>query len=117
MRTGDALPLVDPEASMSDLVVTMSEKSLGVAVLSREGEIAGIITDGDLRRNAGRLWDVRPAEIATRDPVRVAPDMLVTDAMELMSRRKITACLVADETGRLAGILHIHDCIRSGAAS
>jgi arabinose-5-phosphate isomerase len=117
MRTGDALPLVDPEASMSDLVVMMSEKSLGVAVLSREGEIAGIITDGDLRRNAGRLWDVRPAEIATRDPVRVAPDMLVTDAMELMSRRKITACLVADETGRLAGILHIHDCIRSGAAS
>jgi arabinose-5-phosphate isomerase len=117
MRTGDALPLVDPGASMSDLVVTMSEKSMGVAVLSREGEIAGIITDGDLRRNAGRLWDVRPAEIATRDPVRVAPDMLVTDAMELMSRRKITACLVGDETGKLAGILHIHDCIRSGAAS
>jgi len=116
MRTGEALPLVDPDATMSEVVVTMSEKALGVAVLSREGEIAGIITDGDMRRNAGRLWEVRPAEIATPDPVRIAPGMLVTDAMELMSRRKITACIVEDPEGRIAGILHIHDCIRSGAA-
>lgn len=116
MRRGEALPLVDPEAEMSEVVVTMSEKALGVAVLSREGEIGGIITDGDMRRNAGRLWEVRPAEIATRDPVRIAPGMLVTDAMELMSRRKITACIVEEPQGRIAGILHIHDCIRSGAA-
>jgi arabinose-5-phosphate isomerase len=116
MRTGDALPIVAPGASMSDVVVTMSEKALGVAVLSEGGEIGGIITDGDLRRNAGRLWDVRPQEIATKDPVRIRPGMLVTDAMELMSRRKITACLVEEPEGRIAGILHIHDCIRSGAA-
>jgi arabinose-5-phosphate isomerase len=116
MRTGDELPLVAPDASMSDVVVTMSEKALGVAVLSERGEIGGIITDGDLRRNAGRLWDVRPADIATKDPVRIAPGMLVTDAMELMSRRKITACLVEAPPGTVAGILHIHDCIRSGAA-
>jgi arabinose-5-phosphate isomerase len=116
MRTGDDLPLVPPAASMSDVVVTMSEKALGVAVLSEAGEIGGIITDGDLRRNAGRLWEVRPADIATKDPVRIGPGMLVTDAMELMSRRKITACLVEDPEGRIAGILHIHDCIRSGAA-
>jgi arabinose-5-phosphate isomerase len=116
MRTGAELPIVRPEASMSDVVVVMSEKALGVAVLSEGGEIGGIITDGDLRRNAGRLWDVRPADIATRDPVRIAPGMLVTDAMELMSRRKITACLVEEPPGRIAGILHIHDCIRSGAA-
>jgi arabinose-5-phosphate isomerase len=116
MRTGDALPLVAPGAAMSDVVVTMSEKALGVAVLSEAGEIGGIITDGDLRRNAGRLWDARPSEIATKDPVRVSPGMRVTDAMELMSRRKITACIVEDPPGRIAGILHIHDCIRSGAA-
>jgi arabinose-5-phosphate isomerase len=116
MRTGAELPIVRPDASMSDVVVTMSEKALGVAVLSEDGEIGGIITDGDLRRNAGRLWDVRPAEIATKNPVRIAPGMLVTDAMELMSRRKITACLVEAPEGRIAGILHIHDCIRSGAA-
>jgi arabinose-5-phosphate isomerase len=116
MRTGAELPVVRPDASMSDVVVVMSEKALGVAVLSEDGEIGGIITDGDLRRNAGRLWDVRPADIATKDPVRIAPGMLVTDAMELMSRRKITACLVEEPPGRIAGILHIHDCIRSGAA-
>lgn len=116
MRTGEALPLVEPDASMSDVVVTMSEKALGVAILSEAGRIGGIITDGDLRRNAGRLWEVRPADIATRDPVRIRPGMRVTDAMELMSRRKITACVVEDPEGRIAGILHIHDCIRSGAA-
>jgi arabinose-5-phosphate isomerase len=116
MRTGEALPIVAPGAAMSDVVVTMSEKALGVAVLSEAGEIGGIITDGDLRRNAGRLWDARPSEIATKDPVRVSPGMRVTEAMELMSRRKITACIVEDPPGRIAGILHIHDCIRSGAA-
>ncbi len=116
MRTGDALPLVDPDASMSEVVVTISEKSLGIALLSRGGEIAGIITDGDLRRNAARLWEARPADIATRDPVRIPPDMLVTDAMEIMSRRKITACIVEAPEGRIAGILHIHDCLRTGAA-
>lgn len=116
MRTGDALPLVDPEASMSDVVVAMSEKALGVALLSGGGEIGGIITDGDLRRNAARLWQVRPADIATRNPVRIEPGMLVIDAMDLMSRRKITACIVEKPEGRIAGILHIHDCLRTGAA-
>jgi arabinose-5-phosphate isomerase len=57
-----------------------------------------------------------PAEIATTDPIRIGPEMLVKDAMELMSQKKITSCLVVDGDGRLVGLLHIHDCIRSGAA-
>ncbi len=116
MRRGDELPLVDTGTPMSEVVVTMSEKALGVAILTRGGAIEGIITDGDLRRNAGRLWETRPMEIASRDPVRVGPDWLVTDAMELMSRRKITSCIVEDGEGKLAGLVHLHDCIRSGAA-
>lgn len=116
MRTGNALPLVDPGMSMGDVVVTISEKSLGVAIVFRDGATLGIITDGDLRRNATRLWEVSPLDIATPEPVKISPDWLVADAIELMSRRKISACLVDDADGRLAGILHIHDCIRSGAA-
>ncbi len=116
MRHGDELPVIDPEAPMGDVVVTISEKSLGVAILVRDERIVGIITDGDLRRNAARLWEVTAADIATADPIRVQPDMLVTDAMELMSRRKISSCLVESADRRLAGLLHIHDCIRSGAA-
>lgn len=116
MRKGDELPVVDPDSSMSEVVVTMSEKALGVAILVRGEAIRGVITDGDLRRNAATLWEVRPSDIATPDPVRIRPDMLVKDAMELMSQRKITACLVEDESRKLAGLLHIHDCIRSGAA-
>jgi arabinose-5-phosphate isomerase len=96
MRTGDALPLVDPEASMSEVVVTISEKALGVAVLSRGRRDR---RDHHRRRpeaQRGAAVGGAAADIATRDPVRIAPEMLVTDAMELMSKRKITACLVEE---------------------
>lgn len=112
MRTGDNLPIVDPDASMSEVVVTISEKTLGVAILARNGHIEGIITDGDLRRNVSTLWAVSPKEIATLDPVRIRPDWLISDAIELMSVRKISVCIVEDEQGHLAGVLHIHDCVK-----
>lgn len=115
MRTGSEMPVLPLASTMGDVVVTMSEKSLGIAVLMDAERIAGVITDGDLRRNAKDLWSMEPGQVATPDPVRIAPDWLVTDAVELMSLRKISACLVETPEGGLAGVLHIHDCIRSGA--
>lgn len=117
MRTGDALPVVAPGAPMAEVVVTMSEKALGIAVLVDAGRIAGIITDGDLRRHAQRLWESAARDIATPDPVTVDPGMLLTEAAEFMSGRKISACLVTDAAGVLAGVLHIHDCIRAGVVA
>jgi arabinose-5-phosphate isomerase len=117
MRTGEALPVVAPAAPMAEVVVTMSEKALGIAVLVDAGRIAGIITDGDLRRHAQRLWESAARDIATPDPVTVDPRMLLTEAVEFMSGRKISACLVTDGAGALAGVLHIHDCIRAGVVA
>lgn len=115
MHTGDDLPIVDHNASMSEVVVLISEKALGVAVLTTDGHIDGIITDGDLRRNVSTLWATNPKDIATNDPVRIRPNWLISDAVDLMSKQKISVCIVEDDDGRLLGILHIHDCVRIGA--
>ncbi|WP_415183561.1 KpsF/GutQ family sugar-phosphate isomerase [Phaeovulum sp.] len=117
MRTGGQLPIVHPDAPMSEVVVTMSEKSLGVAVVVEKGKVFGIVTDGDMRRNAARLWEVTARDIATVTPVTVDEDQLASDAVDLMSQQIITTCLVADLEGGLKGLLHIHDCLGAGTAN
>ncbi|MBT8457539.1 MAG: KpsF/GutQ family sugar-phosphate isomerase [Rhodobacteraceae bacterium] len=114
MHTGDALPIVAPEAEMSETVVVMSEKSLGVAIVTDGPKVAGIITDGDMRRHAKDLWTSRAGDIATPDPISVLPETRAVDALQLMTDRKITACLVCNEDKSLAGLLHLHDCLRAG---
>lgn len=111
MHIGDALPVVAPGAPMNEVVFEMSRKSLGVAIVSTGGDIGGIITEGDLRRNLDRLWTLRAGDVATPHPVTVPPDMLVHDAVELMNARAITSLIVA-EADRLTGLVHIHDCLR-----
>ena len=111
MHTGDALPVVAPDAPMNEVVFEMTRKSLGVAIVSAGGEIGGIVTEGDLRRHLDRLWNLRARDVATPRPVTVAPDMLVHEAVELMNGRSITS-LVVEVEGRLAGLVHIHDCLR-----
>lgn len=114
MKSGKALPIVAPNAPMAEVVLTMSEKALGVAVIVEGGRVQGIVTDGDMRRNIETLWNYNAGEIATTDPVRVRKELLVSDAMEIMGRKGITAAIVEDENGDLEGLLHIHDCIRAG---
>ena len=111
MRTGEALPLVGPDAPMNEVVFEMTRKSLGLAIVSEGGDIGGIITEGDIRRHLDRLWDLRARDVATPRPVTVPADMLVHEAVELMNARSITSLIVAEE-GRLAGLVHIHDCLR-----
>ncbi len=112
MRTGAALPLVDADATMGEIMVTMSEKAMGIAVLMRDGAVEGVITDGDLRRNMARLWSVSPRDIATKAPVSVAPDMLLSDAAELMTEKEVLACLVGEAGQRIQGIVNVHDLQR-----
>lgn len=114
MHRDAALPVVGPETAMSETVVVMSEKSLGVAIVAEGQALRGIITDGDMRRNAERLWSVTAGDIATAHPVTVTPGMLVSEALQVMTERKITACVVCEPDGRLAGLLHMHDILRAG---
>ncbi len=112
MHTGADLPIVAPDAPMNEVVVEMTRKALGLAIISEAGEIGGIITEGDLRRNLDQLWEARARDVGTLNPVAVAPDMLVHEAMDLMTERGITSLIVQDAPGRLAGLVHIHDCLR-----
>ena len=111
MHVGEALPVVPPDAPMNEVVVEMTRKALGVALLSTDGDIGGIISEGDLRRHLDRLWDLRARDVATPRPVCIAPDTLVYDAVELMNARAITS-LVVEQGGQLAGLVHIHDCLK-----
>lgn len=114
MHTGSELPLVRPEEPMSEAVVTMTEKALGVAIVAEGETLLGIITDGDMRRHADHLWTSKAGEIATADPVSVTPGTRASDALRLMTDRKITTCVVLDGDGHLEGLLHMHDILRAG---
>jgi len=113
MHSGDQLPLIRDNASMHDAVVVMSEKRLGVVgVTDSAGNLVGVITDGDLRRNIERGLEHEAAEFMTKGPKTVAADALVGDAVALFDEYRITALFVVDENDgmRPVGVLHIHDC-------
>ncbi|MCA8882511.1 MAG: CBS domain-containing protein, partial [Rhodobacteraceae bacterium] len=117
MHSGDQIPLVPLETPMADVLVTMSQKGFGVVgVTGTDGALAGIITDGDLRRNMDGLLARNAAEVMTKDPKTVRPDVLAEEAVHQMEARKITCLFVVDtEVSRDAvGIINIHDCLRAG---
>jgi len=117
MRTGDALPVVTPDADMSEVVVTISQKALGIAVLvDSAGVVRGVITDGDMRRHIKTLWNSKASDIATKKPITIDSEWLAQDAATFMSQKGITVVIVTDGNNRLEGVLSIHDCLRAGIA-
>jgi len=117
MHTGDAIPLVALDTVMADAVVEMSTKGFGcVGITDTNGNLAGIITDGDLRRHMRpNLLEARVDEVMTRSPKTVKPDQLASEALELINSSKITTLLVAN-AGKPVGIVHFHDLLRAGIA-
>jgi len=117
MHAGTAVPLIKRGAPMSEAIVEMSAKGFGcVAVTDDSGKLAGVITDGDLRRHMrGDLLQVPVDEVMTASPKVVRPDQLASEALQLLNSSKITA-LVVVEAGRPVGIVHFHDLLRAGLA-
>ena len=117
MHPGAAVPLIKRGAPMSEAIVEMSAKGFGcVAVIDDSGTLAGVITDGDLRRHMrADLLRAPVDEIMTASPKVVRPDQLVSEALQLLNSSKITA-LVVVEAGRPVGIVHFHDLLRAGVA-
>ncbi len=116
MHTGDRVPRIEADARMSEAIVEMTSKGFGcVAAFEDGGRLAGIITDGDLRRHLkpGFSLDTRVSAIMTPRPRTIAPDALVAEALELISH-KIQALLVV-ERGQVIGIVNFHDLMRIGA--
>jgi len=113
MRTGDALPTVDLDASLLTALLESSRKGMAMtAVVAPDGSVAGIFTDGDLRRlieHTHDFSDVRVADVMHRTPRSIGPDRLAAEAADLMERHRINQLLVVDDAGKLVGALHIHD--------
>lgn len=117
MHAGDALPLVPAETAMAEALIVMTAKRLGcVGATDARGALAGIVTDGDLRRHMdGGLLQKPVSEIMTRDPVTIHGSALGAEAVHLMNQRQITSLFVI-EGERPIGVVHIHDCLRAGLA-
>ncbi|MCA0920343.1 KpsF/GutQ family sugar-phosphate isomerase [Pseudooceanicola nanhaiensis] len=117
MHDGEALPLVKGDTPMSEALLEISSKGFGVVgVVNPDGTLAGIVTDGDLRRHMDGLLSHTAAEVMTANPRTIAPDALAQEAVAVMNERKITCLFVVDPKGTAApqGLLHIHDCLRVG---
>jgi arabinose-5-phosphate isomerase len=117
MHTGASVPLIALGSAMSEAIVIMSEKGFGcVGITDKNGKLAGIITDGDLRRHMrADLLAAKVEDVMTKGPKTVSGDQLVSEALELLNSSKITAVFVLD-AGIPAGIVHLHDLLRAGVA-
>jgi arabinose-5-phosphate isomerase len=118
MHTGDALPVAALDLPMRQALLVMTGKGFGcLCVTAADGRLAGIVTDGDLRRAMGPdLLDRTVADIMNPKPLTARPDMLAAEALRVMNARKrpITALFVVDEANRPVGLLHVHDVLRAG---
>ena len=117
MHPGAAVPLIKRGAPMSEAIVEMSAKGFGcVAVTDDSGKLAGVITDGDLRRHMrADLLQAPVDDVMTASPKVVRPDQLASEALQLINSSKITALIVV-ESDRPVGIVNFHDLLRAGVA-
>jgi arabinose-5-phosphate isomerase len=120
MHVGDALPIAPLDLPMEQALLLMTGKGFGcLCVTAADGTLAGIVTDGDLRRAMGPdLLSRTAGQIMNPSPLTARPDMLAAEAVRVMNerRRPITSLFVLDSARRVVGLLHIHDLLRAGVA-
>lgn len=114
MHAGSALPRVAAQTPMPDVFHEMSAKGLGMTtVLEADGRLAGILTDGDLRRlmekHRGAVLEMRAGDGMTKNPQTIGPQVLASEALNLMEKKKITSIVVVDEVKGVLGVVHLHD--------
>ncbi|MGO4170983.1 KpsF/GutQ family sugar-phosphate isomerase [Bosea sp. TAF32] len=119
MHRGAELPLIGLDTLLPDVIAMISDKSFGCAVvMDLDGRLAGVVTDGDLRRKAamGGGGSLRARDIMTANPRRIGLDTLAVEALELVNRMRITALIVVDDQDRPVGLVHVHDLLAMGVA-
>ena len=118
MHSGDTLPKVPESALLTEALLEMSRKGLGMtAVVDDTDRLIGLFTDGDLRRALDKTLDIRAARVAevmTLDPRTIGPEKLAAEAVQMMDQHKINGLLVVGADGRLVGALNMHDLLRAG---
>lgn len=116
MHTGDQLPRVSEDDALSLVIEEMTRKSLGMTVVeTAAGQVAGIITDGDLRRCLQRRvgLDQPASSVMSKHPALISAQALATEALRVLEERRITALIVGDDDGRPIGVVHLHDLWRT----
>lgn len=120
MHTGDELPVISQEAVMREAIWEIANKRLGMTtVVDERGRLAGIVTDGDLKRILMKRPDIleaRVADVMSRGPKTIRRDELVAAALEKMeaaAASPITSLIILDDGGRPQGVIHIHDCLKA----
>lgn len=118
MHTQQAMPVVSPSCFLSEALVEMTKKSLGITtVVEHTGKLLGVFTDGDLRRtidNGYNIHETAICEVMTEHGITVDPTLLAEDALKLMHQHKITALVVVNQHKILMGVVHMHDLLRAG---
>jgi arabinose-5-phosphate isomerase len=117
MSAGDALPVVQLHTVMRDVIYEMSRKGLGMtSVVEKDGRLAGIITDGDLRRKMSttpNIQDLTARDVMTANPIAINQSTMAVEALAMMEQRKITSIVVIDSERRVEGVVHLHDLWRT----
>ena len=120
MHGGDALPRVQLQTGLRDVMLEIMAKRLGITtVVDRAGKLLGVVSDGDFKRillKQSDPWALTAADVMSRTPTTIAPDALVASAVRIMEDRPqgpITALVVVDDRRRPIGVLHLHDCLRA----
>ena len=117
MHHGDAIPFVQGESVMTEVLLEIIQKAFGVVgVLGDHSNLVEIITDGDLRRHISGSPTLQATEVMTGNPTTIRRIALAEEADAVMNARKITCVFVADQVHEQTpiGVLHIHDCLRAG---
>lgn len=120
MMSDERLPLASEDDLFTDVIELISQKKLGVAILTdKNGIMTGVLTDGDIRRaliKYSNVKDLKAKEAMTLNPKTVSPDALAAKALHLMETYSITALAITDENKKPVGVLHIHDLLKAGVA-
>ncbi|MFT5112792.1 MAG: arabinose-5-phosphate isomerase [Parasphingorhabdus sp.] len=118
MHSGERIPLVPLNSTLSDVLIEMSSKGLGMAaVVDDDQRLAGVYTDGDLRRTLNRSVDIHDCliqDIMTKDPVTTTPDALATELITIMRTHSINGIFAVDQGGKVQGALNTLDLLRAG---
>jgi arabinose-5-phosphate isomerase len=113
MHSGAAVPVVSPATAMTDVIYEMSSKKLGITTVQQEGQLRGVISDGDLRRllerEGGAALSKTAGEAMNPHPKTIAANELAAKALAILEERKITSLVVVDAEQKVEGVLHLHD--------
>lgn len=120
MISGDKLPLAFEDDKFTDVIEIISQKKLGMAILTdRNGIMTGVLTDGDIRRTLikyPQVQNLKAKDVMTVNPKTISPDELAAKALHLMEKYSITALAISDKNKKPVGVVHIHDLLKAGVA-